>query len=441
MHGVIVLGFRRLAFAGLVGGAILGGLSRADAASISISWTAPTTNADGTPLQDLAGYRLYVDTSAPGCPSGDFLAVPSSTAAPAAGQQVSDRLTGLDANTTYFARVTAVDMSGNESSCSAAASGVARSDLGVTPTTTVAFGSVATGATVDRTFTVQNTSAASLSGSASVGAPFRIASGGSFSLAAGATQNVVVRFQPTAAGSFAGNVNFTAAGDTLSRGVSGTATGGATPLPETFPPPTSTGPLKVFITQPKPGATVSGTAAVVLWAEGTSGSANVFTLSANGAVVGSQTTAARGPVTIPWKPGANGSNTLTASVRDAAGYTGTTTMQVNVTGASGGGVIAPTPPPPVNDTLAVFVTQPTEGAIVSGTAWIAIWADGTTGSSNTFTLSVDGGLVGTQTTGATGPVLIPWKTSVANGFHTLTATVRDAAGRTGRASFRLYVFN
>jgi hypothetical protein len=95
----------------------------------------------------------------------------------------------------------------------------------------------------------------------------------------------------------------------------------------------------------------------------------------------------------------------------------------------------------VNDTLAVFVTQPTDGAIVSGTAWIAIWADGTTGSSNTFTLSVDGGLVGSQTTGATGPVLIPWRTSVANGFHTLTATVRDSAGRTGRASFRLYVFN
>ena len=30
MNGVIVLGFRRLAFAGLVGSAILGGLSRAD---------------------------------------------------------------------------------------------------------------------------------------------------------------------------------------------------------------------------------------------------------------------------------------------------------------------------------------------------------------------------------------------------------------------------
>jgi len=30
MHGVIVLGFRRLAFAGLVGNGILGGLSRAD---------------------------------------------------------------------------------------------------------------------------------------------------------------------------------------------------------------------------------------------------------------------------------------------------------------------------------------------------------------------------------------------------------------------------
>ena len=452
MHGVVAKGFCRLAFAVIIVGAIVGSMSRADAASVEVSWTAPTTNADGTPLRDLAGYRLYVGTSTPSCPGGAFFNVPSPTSAPAAAQRVSDRLTGLDANTTYFARVTAVDQGGNESPCSPVTSGVAHSDLGVTPTTTVSFGSVATGATVDRTFTVQNTSASSLSGTVSVGAPFRIASGGSFSLAAGATQNVVVRFQPTAAGSFAGNVNFTAAGDTLSRGVSGAASGGTTSPPTSTPPPVTpppapTGSLKVFVTQPKAGVTINGTEWVVLWVEGTSGSSNTFTLSANGTVVGSQTTSARGPVTIAWTPATNGSNTLTASVRDASGNTGATTVRVNVVGASGGVVTpapapapAPAPGPTANDSLSVFITQPKGGATVGGTAWVVIWVEGSTGSNNAFTLSVDGAVVGSQTTGARGPVVIPW-TSTSNGTHTLTATVRDAAGNTGRTSIPVTVRN
>jgi hypothetical protein len=444
MHEAFSTGFHRLALAVLITSTMLGCLSRADAASIDISWTAPTTNADGSSLRDLAGYRLYVDTSSPACPGGDFLDVSSSTATPASGQRVSDRLTGLNANTTYFARVTAVDRDGKESACSPVASGVAQWDVGVTPTSSVSFGSVATGATVDRTFTVENTSDASVAGSASVGAPFRIASGGSFSLAPGAKQNVVVRFQPTTAGSFAGNVSFTADGDTLSRGVNGVASGGTTSPPSSSPPPPSTGSLQVFITQPDAGATVEGTEWVVLWVEGTSGSTNTFTLSANGTVVGSQTTSARGPVTIAWTPVANGTNTLTASVRDAAGHTGSSSVRVNVVGASGGVVTpapAPEPEPTANDSLTVAITQPTGGAIVDGTAWVVIWVEGATGSNNTFTLSVDGSVVGSETTGARGPVVIPWTVSTWNGNHTLTATVRDAAGNTGRTSIPVTVRN
>jgi len=436
MPGFIARIVAALASIAALGSIVVGGVSRTDAASIGVSWTAPTTNADGTPLQDLSGYRLYVDTQTPACPSSSFHAVSSPTAAPAAGQQISNHLTGLAANTTYFARITAVDRSGNESGCSGATSGVAHADINVTPTTTVSFGTVATGGTVDRTFTVQNTSTASVSGSASVGAPFRIVSGGSFTLAPGATQNVVVRFQPTTGGSFAGNVNVTAAGDTLSRGVNGTATGGATSPPISTPP---LGVLKVAITAPTAGATVRGTAWVVLWVEGTTGSANVFTLSANGAVVGSQTTSARGPVTIAWTPTVNGTTTLTASVRDAAGRTGSTAILVTVEGASGTGL--PPPPPPVNDTLQVFITQPSGGATVGGTAWVVLWVNGATSGSNAFTLSVDGAVVGSQTTTARGPVTIPWTTSIANGSHTLTAVVRDAAGHTGRTSIAVTVRN
>jgi hypothetical protein len=448
MNGVFRRDVRRVGRAILIVAATFGWMSSADAGSVNVSWTAPTTNADGTPLRDLAGYRLYVDTRTPTCPGGSFHTVSSPTSAPAPAETVSNQVTGLTASATYFARVTAVDTSGNESACTPASSAVARSSIEVTPTAAVSFGSVATGTTVDRTFTVQNTSASPLSGAASVVAPFTIASGGSFSLTPGATQTVVVRFRPSVAGVFSGNVNFTADGDTISRGVSGTATGASTtdPAPVLSPAPVPTGSLKVFITQPKAGATVSSTNWVVMWVEGSSGAANAFTLSVDGAVVGNQTTATRGPVSMPWTPTTNGTRTLTAVVRDATGNTGTTSVNVTVVGQSSGTETpaptpTPTPTPPPSDSLKVFITQPTGGTTVAGTAWVVMWVEGTSGSANTFTLSVDGATIGSQTTSARGPVTIPWTTSTTNGSHTLTAVVRDAAGQTGRTSVSVTVGN
>jgi hypothetical protein len=438
MPGFIARVGAPLASIAVLGSIVLGGVSRTEAASIGVSWTAPTTNADGSPLRDLAGYRLYVGTSTPACPSGSFHSVSSPTASPGANQQVSNRLTGLVANTTYFARVTAVDGSGNESACSGAASGVAHTDVTVTPTTTVSFGSAATGTTVDRSFTVQNTSGASLSGSASVGAPYRILSGSPFTLAANATATVVVRFQPTSAGTFATNVNFSAAGDTLSRALSGSATGGAVSPPPSAPPPTSTGVVKVAITQPTSGATVRGSASVVLWAEGTSGSSNAFTLSAGGKVVGSQTTSSRGPVTIFWAPTVNGSTTLTASVRDAAGRTGSTSIQVNVQGATN--VVTtppPPPPPPASGTITVAITEPKNDTLVRRGATVTLWVNGTSGSANSFNLVANGKWVGGVNTSSRGPVQIPWKATV-NGTNTLTAWVRDATGRTGSTTIHVW---
>jgi len=214
----------RLLIAVLILAAVVAGRASVEAASLSVTWTAPTTNANGTPLTDLSGYRIYLGTSAPSCPGASFHTVSSPTAAPSAGQTVATRITGLGAGTTYVARITAVDTAGNESACSTSASGVAQPDFSVTPSTATSFGSVAVNGTVDRTFTIQNTSTANITGSTSVGAPFSIVSGGSFSLAAGASQVVTVRFRPTTVGTFAGNVNFTASGDTISRAVSGAST-------------------------------------------------------------------------------------------------------------------------------------------------------------------------------------------------------------------------
>jgi hypothetical protein len=79
--------------------------------------------------------------------------------------------------------------------------------------------------------------------------------------------------------------------------------------------------------------------------------------------------------------------------------------------------------------------------------WVVLWAEGTTGISNVFTLSADGKQVGSKTTSSRGPVTIPWVTKpagglpVLNGTHTLTGTVRDATGNTGTTSIAVIVNN
>jgi hypothetical protein len=58
----------------------------------------------------------------------------------------------------------------------------------------------------------------------------------------------------------------------------------------------------------------------------------------------------------------------------------------------------------------VFITQPHAGAPVSGTTWVVLWVEGTSGASNVFTLSTPSGVIGTKTTSSRGPVSIPWNT-------------------------------
>ena len=70
------------------------------------SWTAPTTNEDGSPLTDLAGYRLYRCTATP-CTRGAGTLLATVTA-PATSFALSHGWQG-------FLTVTAFDTSGNES--------------------------------------------------------------------------------------------------------------------------------------------------------------------------------------------------------------------------------------------------------------------------------------------------------------------------------------
>ncbi len=188
---------------------------------LNASWTAPTTNTDGSALTNLALYRVYYSTSGSPCPGSSFVQVATSLP----DQTVSFQLTGLTTGSTYSISVTAVDADGKESACSAVASAVARGDSAVTPTGTVSFGNVAIGSSATRTFTVQSTGTGTTTGTASVPAPFSIDSGSPFTLVGtGATATVTVRFTPTITAAASTSVSFTANGDMQSRLVTGTGT-------------------------------------------------------------------------------------------------------------------------------------------------------------------------------------------------------------------------
>src|SRR5262245_48393967 len=89
--------------------AVFGSMNAANAGVLDATWTAPTTNTDGSALDDLASYRVYYSTSAAPCPGATFFAVVSSTTTPPANQTVNFRLTGLATGSTYNVSVTAVD--------------------------------------------------------------------------------------------------------------------------------------------------------------------------------------------------------------------------------------------------------------------------------------------------------------------------------------------
>jgi len=71
-------------------------------AALTVSWDAPTTNTDGSPLTDLAGYNVYINGTQVGTT-----------------QEVSFPVTL--GNGSQCATVTAIDTNGNESAQSAAA--------------------------------------------------------------------------------------------------------------------------------------------------------------------------------------------------------------------------------------------------------------------------------------------------------------------------------
>src|SRR5207253_480421 len=163
-------------------------------------------------------------------------------------------------------------------------------------------------------------------------------------------------------------------------GGTGTATQTVTVSNVVTPPPPPTGTLKVFVTQPTGGATVSNTAWAVMWLEGSTAASKTYTLTLGGKAMGSTTTASNGPVSMPYdtKMVVDGSQPLMATVKDASNNTGGSTVNVNVKN----GIV--TPPTPV---LTAAFTSPASGATVTGTTTVGMSVSGSTAVSKTFQLA------------------------------------------------------
>jgi Beta-propeller repeat len=155
--------------------------------------------------------------------------------------------------------------------------------------------------------------------------------------------------------------------------------------------------VRVFITSPADGSTVSGTVWTDVWAENYVGTSNTYTLSIGNTVLATGT--AQNHATLAWDSGrvADGPQTLTATVRDSAGHVGSTTRALVVRNGT-------------SPTLVAAFTSPGAGATVSGTVTVGMNETGASGTPITFTLTMDGTQIFTATGTAT-TASFAWNTS------------------------------
>jgi len=298
--------------------AFLIGATEGLAGILDASWTAPTTNSDGSALTDLASYRVYYGPQSAPCPGTTPAQIASPTASPGANQTVTSRLTGLTAGTSYTVAVTAVDAAGRESACSGLATAVARAEFSVSPTGTVNFGAVSLGSVAEQTFTVSNTGGAGLSGTASVAAPFSIVSGSPFNLTSlGASQAVRVRFTPTTTTTVSTTLTFKVGTDTISVAT----TGSGASVADSTPP-------SVTITSPTSASTYTATASSLTLQGTASDNVGVTQVTWSNSRGGSGAASGTSSWTASGIALQVGSNTLTVTARDAAGNTRTATLTV-----------------------------------------------------------------------------------------------------------------
>ena len=184
----------------------------------------------------------------------------------------------------------------------------------------------------------------------------------------------------------------------------------------------------VSLTAPSSGATIVGTLTVSASASDNIGVAGV-TFLRNGVALGAEDTQSPYSISVATDYTQNGSSTLTAVARDAAGNTRTSTARTIT--------IANPVPDPIPPT--VSITAPAADATVSGLVTVSATASDNIGVVG-VRFALDGVNLGSED--ASAPYSVSWNTvSTANGPHTLTATARDAAGRSTTASVAVTVLN
>jgi O-glycosyl hydrolase len=183
----------------------------------------------------------------------------------------------------------------------------------------------------------------------------------------------------------------------------------------------------VSLTEPANGATVSGSVIVSANASDNVGVVGVQ-FRVDGVNFGTEDTRAAYSRTWDSTTVGNGTHSLTAIARDAAGNTMTSAART-VTVNNGGDTQAPT----------VSLTAPANGATVSGTISIAATASDNVGVVG-VQFKLDGSSLGSED--LTSPYSVSWATSGAtNGSHQLSATARDASGKTATATLSVIVSN
>jgi hypothetical protein len=282
------------------------------------------------------------------------------------------------------------------------------------------FGNVQVGNFSDLTFTVSNTGSETLSGSASVGAPFSIVGGSPYNISGGGNAIVTVRFTPTSASVFNQTVTFTGGGGTTT---SVTGTGTTPPAPAQIavsPASRNFGDVEIGSSSDQT-FTVSNTGSETL-----SGSASV---GAPFSIVGGS------PYNI------SGGGNAVVTVRFTPTSAGVANQTVTFTGGGGttasvtGNGTQPPPPPPVDNPPTVTIASPANGAsfstsdVITFTGSAGDGEDGDLTASIVWTSNLDG-VIGNG--GSFTDILTA-------GTHIITASVTDSASQTTTATVTITV--
>ncbi|MEJ8820092.1 Ig-like domain-containing protein [Lacibacter sp. H407] len=174
-------------------------------------------------------------------------------------------------------------------------------------------------------------------------------------------------------------------------------------------------PPTISFVAPSNNASVSGTISVQVKATDNVKVTSV-SLSIDGKVVSTSTTL---PFTNTWNSGTvtNGNHTVTVTAKDGKGNSASASIQVSVNNVTAGDITAPS----------VDITSPVNGTTYEANTNLNI---SSSASDNvgvaSLSISINNVVVSTSASASTS---YSWNTSTAaSGFHTITATAKDAAG-------------